>query len=321
MDITLTEAAELLKSNDNYVLFTHSGADGDTLGSALALALMLKQLGKAVAVYNAEPIPERLMFLVNDSGLQIENTLPDIPYTPVSVDVATTPMLKGMAVDVLDSLVFELSIDHHKINNIPCKNRLIFDSYPATGEIIALLGDVLGATSDKKIAFQLYAAISSDSGCFKYSSTRPETHMIAAKLLKTGIDFAHINRMLFENKSTNQMALERIAYNSLEMYFGGKVCVVAIDELPEGVVMNGDIDSVNQIPRQISGVEVGVMIRRKDDEIKVSLRSNSYYDVAALASSFGGGGHIHAAGCRFRTSIEDAKAKILDELSNEFEKN
>ena len=85
-------------------------------------------------------------------------------------------------------------------------------------------------------------------------------------------------------------------------------------------MLNEDVDAISQIPRQISGVEVSAVIRRKDDDIKVSLRSNDYYDVASLASLFGGGGHVHAAGCRFRTSIEDAKAKLIDELSNEFNK-
>ncbi len=320
MDITFSEAAEFFKSHDNFVLFTHASADGDTLGSSLALALMLNSIDKKAIVYNPEPIPEKLAFLVSESGLTVTGILPEGEHTLVSVDIASIPMLKGMDPSVLDSTVFDLSIDHHKINTIPCKQRLLLDSYPATGEIIAMLGDALGITPNKEIAYQLYAAISSDSGCFKYSSTRPDTHLIAAKLLKTGIDFAKINRLLFENKSRNQIALEQFAYNSLEFYYGGKVCIVCLDKLPEGVELNGDVDAVNQIPRQISSVEVSAVIRRKDDEIKVSLRSNDYYDVAALASSFGGGGHVHAAGCRFRTSIEDAKAKLLDELANEFDK-
>ena len=320
MDITFSEAAEFLKSHDNYILFTHASADGDTLGSAFALALMLKQADKTVIVYNPEPIPERLAFLSTESGIGVSSILPDGTHTLVSVDIASAPMLRGMSADILVSIVFDLSIDHHKINTIACKQRLIFDTYPATGEIIAMLGDAMGITLDKQIAYQLYAAISSDSGCFKYSSTRPETHMIAAKLIKTGIDFAKINRLIFENKSREQIALEQLAYNSLEFYYNGKVCVVCLDKLPDGSTIDSDIDCVNQIPRQIAGVEVSIVIRRKNDEIKASIRSNDYYDVAALASTFGGGGHVHAAGCRFRTSIEDAKAKLLDELANEFGK-
>ncbi len=320
MDINYSEAAEFLRSNDNYLLFTHSSADGDTLGSALALALMLKRLEKNVTVFNPEPIPEKLAFLVKESGFDVTNVIPDGEHTLVSVDIATTPMLKGMEPAVLSAIVFDLSIDHHKINTVPCKNRLIFDDYPATGEIIALLGEELGITLDKTIAFLLYAAISSDSGCFRFSSTRPETHIIASKLIKTGIDFAKINRLLFENKSKNLIALEKFALDSLEFFFDGKVCIVCLDNLPDGVLLNEDVDAISQIPRQISGVEVSAVIRRKDDDIKVSLRSNDYYDVASLASLFGGGGHVHAAGCRFRTSIEDAKAKLIDELSNEFNK-
>lgn len=320
MDITFSEAAEFLKANNDYIIFTHASADGDTLGSAFALALMLERIDKEVTVYNPEAIPERLAFLSAESGITLTNVIPDGDHTLVSVDIASAPMLRGMSADLLDSIVFDLSIDHHKINTIACKQRLIFDTYPATGEIIALLGDAMGIALDKAIAYQLYAAISSDSGCFKYSSTRPETHTIAAKLIKTGIDFSKINRLIFENKSRNQIALEQLAYNSLEFYYGGKVCVVCLDNLPTDVSVDSDIDCVNQIPRQIAGVEVSIVIRRKADEIKASIRSNDYYDVAALASSFGGGGHLHAAGCRFRTSIEDAKAKLLDELANEFAK-
>ena len=119
MDITFSEAAEYLKSHDNYVLFTHASADGDTLGSAFALALMLAQLGKKATIFNPEPIPERLNFLSTESGLSVTNILPDGEHTLVSVDIASVPMLRGMQTDVLESLVFDISNDHHKINTIP----------------------------------------------------------------------------------------------------------------------------------------------------------------------------------------------------------
>lgn len=319
MNAGIKELTSFLLSHDDYILFTHASADADTLGSAFALQYALKKCGKKAEVFNPEPMPDRLSFLLTD-GASLVNVIPQGEHTLVSVDIASFAMLKGTNEEYLKELTFDYSIDHHDVNSVRTSCLLCLPHYPATGEIIAETVKEMGLDFDKPLAVWLYAAISSDSGCFKYSSTRPETYRVGADLVETGIDFAWINRRLFECKTEGQILLEKDAYEHLEFYYGGKVAVVCISDeiLADCRVCDSDTDAVNQIPRQVKGVEVSAVIRRKGDEIKVSLRSNDYYDVAALAKSFGGGGHIHAAGCRFRTDIDDAKKQLLDALKDEF---
>ena len=212
---------------------------------------------------------------------------------------------------------FALSIDHHAVNRIGCERLLLKSDYPAAGEIVYELLCALGLPLDRPLATLLYAAISSDSGGFRYSSTRPQTHLCAAKLLETGIDFAKINRLLFETKSEVQTALEKAAYNRLELHCGGKLAVVALDEALMAALgaSESDVDCVNQIPRQLAGVEVSAVLRPTAGGTKVSLRSNECFDVAAFTAALGGGGHVHAAGCRFALPVAQARDELVRLLS------
>ncbi len=156
-EITTAEAAEFFKENKCFTLYCHSDPDGDTLGSAVALCLALRGMGKECHVFACSPVPKKLMFIDKDGCIDcIQKGL------NVSVDIATTPML-GKYAQELD-FEFDLSIDHHKISNVPCRRRLLRYSYISCGEIIFEILQQLDVTVDKNIAEALYAAISSDSG-------------------------------------------------------------------------------------------------------------------------------------------------------------
>lgn len=301
--ISINKAAAFLKGCDGYLIYTHASPDGDTVGSAVALALILRKMGKKANIFSVDGIPNKLSFMPTD-GLFIENEPDDLTaYTLVSVDVAGPRML-GSA----KNNTFSLSIDHHKVNTIDCEKLLVMSDRIACGEIIFLLMDELKIDIDADIASSLYGAISSDSGGFRYDSTKPETHVMAARCLETGIDFAEINRMLFECKTKSQVNLIKAAYNNLELIRDGKFALVAI--CPEEVAKCGatemDFDCINSIPREIGGVLASAVIRQKADGVKVSMRSNVNIDVAELAKSFGGGGHYHAAGFTYSGSFDEA---------------
>ena len=299
--ISVKQAAAFLNECDGCLIYTHASPDGDTIGSSVALALGLRKLGKDASVFSVDGIPEKLSFIPNE-GLFVASE-PENGVTRISVDVAG-PMMLGRAQNKL----FSLSIDHHKVNTIDCERLLIMSDRIACGEIIYLVLQELDVELDYDIATALYAAISSDSGGFRYEATKPETHVIAAKCLETGIDFAEINRRLFESKTLSQVALIKTAYKNLELLRGGKFAIVAIT--PEEVIECGasetDFDCINSIPREIAGVLASAVIRKKPDGIKVSLRSNADIDVAELARTQNGGGHYHAAGFTLDGSFDEA---------------
>lgn len=315
--ISYAEAAAFLAERDGFVVFTHSNPDGDTLGSASALVRALRGLGKRAAALCHPAVPEKLAFLDRD-GVFVK-TPPKGYGTLISVDVASEATLGDSA--ALCGEGFELSIDHHRVNTVKCKRLLLKPDYVSDGEIIYELMQHMGIEPDKAEAEALYTAICSDSGGFKYANTRPETYEYAAKLLRTGIDFAEINRKLFDEKSPSQIRLEREAYNALRLYCGGRLAVVAMEAetVEKCGAEDADFDSVNQIPRQVKGVEVSAVIRPRDGEMKVSLRSNRYFDVSALAKRFGGGGHLHAAGFQFKGSAAEAAEALVQSIGEDLE--
>lgn len=291
--ISIKEAAAFLKGCDGYLIYTHASPDGDTVGSAIALALILRKMGKKADVFSVDGIPEKLSFLPTD-GIFVDKEPEEIgKYTLISVDVAG-PIMLGRA----KNKSFSLSIDHHRVNSLDCEKSLVMSDRIACGEIIFLIMDELGAELDHDIAAALYTAISSDSGGFRYDATKPETHIMAARCLEAGIDFADINRRLFESKTRSQVALIKTAYKNLELLRDGSFAIVAIR--PEEVLECGagetDFDCINCIPREIAGVLASAVIRQKADGIKVSMRSNADIDVAEIVKKLGGGGHYHAAG-------------------------
>lgn len=304
------EAARFLLENDNYLVVCHACPDGDTVGSATSLVMLLRKKGKTAWAYCPDEIPEKLIPFAGE-GIFTKN----IPENAVkiSVDVATPAMLGGMQEDFG---MFDLSIDHHKVNTIPCERLLQKDYFISNAEIIADLYDQLSVGIDKEAAVCLYAGISSDSGGFRYSNTRPQTMRLAARLMETGIDFAAINRQLFDKITPPVLALMKAAYGSVELYYGGKLAIVTISkkEYEDSGASDTDLDEIKSIPRRIDGVEVAAMIRPKEDMAQVSLRSNEYFDVAAFCRKMGGGGHTRAAAFRTEGTPEQARDMLIKAL-------
>ncbi len=307
-----SEAVAFLKEHDNFLIFTHNSPDADTIGSACALVRALRYIGKQADAFNREGIPERLSFL--DTKTVFLQELPPLKQrTLISVDVAAPKMLSPSEA----SLAFALSIDHHEVNTINCERLYLQETYPAAGEIVYELLHALDVPLDQESAAALYAAISSDSGGFRYAYTRPETMRAAAELMATGIDFARINRLLFESKTPIQIAVEKLGYEKLELHFGGQFALVTVtaEELAATGASNGETECLNQIPRQIAGVALSAVIRPKENSIKCSLRSNEEINVAELASTFQGGGHFHAAGFAVpESTVSQVRQQLLHEV-------
>lgn len=307
------EAAALLCERNGFVVFTHANPDGDTIGSAAALVYALRSRGKRAVAFCPDIIPEKLSFLDKNGVFVYE--MPQYAETTVAVDIASAAML-GSSSDFPAARPFDLAVDHHKISTLPAHNRLIMPDYIANGEIIYELLPHMQVALDANIAEALYTAICSDSGGFRYSNTRAETYEYGGALLRTGIDFAEINRRLFEESTTVQVALEKAAYNALRLEHGGKLAIVAIGLATLNNIGAGesDFDCIHPIPRKIKGVEVSALIRPKGNGTKVSLRSKRYFDVAEFAKKYGGGGHLHAAGYLFPGTVADATEALIKDM-------
>ncbi|MBR5453638.1 MAG: DHH family phosphoesterase [Clostridia bacterium] len=300
-------------------ILTHERADADTVGSAVALSYILRAMGKDSVVVSPDGIPARLMFLSPQVG-EVADT-----DTVISVDVPSLEQL-GKYGEIKDRILFK--IDHHRRSEEYAPGY-IDGGCAAAGEIIFDLGEalaaegVIGELPDEYYS-AVYAAISSDSGCFKFSNVTPKTHIRAAKLLEKGIDAAEINRRLFDSKSKEEIAAARLAYSALNFYRGGSIAVITftLDMQRECGADPRDLGGLVDIPRGIDGVTAAAVLKEAaPGEYRISLRSNADLDVSLVAAIYGGGGHIRAAGGSMRADTPAAaEAEIVASIISEMEK-
>lgn len=316
MKETITSVARFLLENDNFVIGIHTNADGDCFGSACGLGAALLKLGKKCLILSPATIPERLKFL-NYSGITVlegkedYETIAGLKKTYFTVDVASDHLLSDLGEVFQANNCF--AIDHHTNNTVTAKRLFLDSCASAAGEIVySIICELEEWTNEKifdeNVAGSVFGAISSDTGCFKYSNVTAETHRIAAKLIEEGAAASDINYRLFDLKSSRQIACEGYAYSNIKLFENGKISFIYIsnDALENLGASTSDTETISQIGRSIEGVQIAVFMRDKaENEYKISVRSNNDADMSLLCADFGGGGHKKAAGC----SITSASAK------------
>ncbi len=305
--ITVEGAAKLLLERDCFTVLSHANPDGDTAGCAFALCRALRKLGKKARVRCGEDFSARYGFMwENMEDEEFEE------QTVVSVDVADAKLLGPIEKEYGEKIL--LAVDHH-ISHVDFSPYLLNEpDAAACAQTIFKIIREMNVPLDRDIAACLYTAIVTDSGCFKFSSVTPETHRIAAELLEYGFDFASLNYMLFDMKTRARLSLEQTIYREMEFFFEGRCAVTILPKSQLDGVDPEDANGISAIPRQIEGVEVGVVLKEKKKGWKASLRSNNV-DVQKICGIFGGGGHTRAAGCSFPDcTAEEAKKKLLAEI-------
>lgn len=312
--MSLEAIKSFIEENDSFAVIGHVNPDGDCVGSCMGLWHLLKMLGKeAFVMIKKEEIPPHLRFVWNDEAEFTENFS---PKAYIAVDCGDIGRLIRCGDD------FEKSgntacIDHHRTNGGFASVSHIVPDGAAAGELVyRLIADVFGIKPSAELADCLYAAISSDTGSFKYSSVTPSTLRAAADLLSCGADNAVISKKLFDTYSKAQLDLISDVASTLTTYFDGLAASITVtDEMLEKTGITFDqADFLTGLPRAVEGTEVGIFFKKRGDEVKVSLRSNERADVSKIAASLGGGGHIRAAGVSIKAPLDEAKAIILNEL-------
>ena len=312
--INLQELAEKIKYINNILIITHIDPDPDTLGSALGLKWIFEKLNKTSYVVCSDRVKDRICGFFDVTPELDSDYIEKAGFKQdyiICADAAADSQIGRYAEYYSEDITqnkIDIVIDHHYTNSLYGKETYLDTNAAATGEIIYNLAKELNLEIDQIFAQYLYCAIVCDSGSFRYSSTTSRTMSAAAELIATGFDFAKLNRLIFQNKSLTQIAIERLAYNSLRICCGGKVAFITITlEMKKDAGLEGvELGGINEIAKIIEGVEVGVVIKEAEPEecednkraYKISLRSNEYVNVAEIAAQYGGGGHVHAAGCK-----------------------
>lgn len=308
--LTPKECAERLLELDRVAVLTHARPDADTVGSAAALCRALISLGKDAVILCPDPIPKRLSFLVEELTVSDEEG----DRAAVAVDVASRSQLGR-----LGDISVTLTVDHHATSTPFSSHYTVKDSSSAAEVLYSVLLE-LERISDFKIdgsvAYGLYAAMSSDTGGFIYSSAGAETHRVAARLIEFGIDFADINHRLFNSKSEERIKAEGLVGSKLRSALDGRVSYATISkkEREAAGLPLVEFDGAVDVVRAREGAEIAFFVREEDDgSIRASLRSVGF-NVAEIASVLGGGGHIRAAGCSPKAESVEAAAQLIIDL-------
>jgi phosphoesterase RecJ-like protein len=316
----------IFAKKNKFVLTTHINPDGDGLGSEVALALYLTGEGKSVSVINQSETPAYYAFM--------KSLFPIATYSPgnhdniikgadviIALDTNTSARFSALKEAVLQSGALKICIDHHPDREAFADLYIIDEQATATGEIIfKLLKHLNGNAVTSPMAEALYAAIMTDTGSFRFPKTDPETHTIAAELLKRGADPAKIYQQIFEEGSANRLKLLGRALDSLTIYHHGAVAAITLSQkdFTETLTSEEDTDNMINYTLTIGGVKIGLMFIELAAGVKVSLRSKGTIPINTLAREFGGNGHLNAAGARVYGKTMDDVVKNVVERSGHY---
>ena len=315
--LTAKECAERLLKIEKPIVFIHVRPDGDATGSGAALCELFRQLGRDCALLSADRIPARLEFILEKTATKVADTAEG--FTPVSIDVASPSQL-GSLIEYEDKPA--LMIDHHAVGESFADYYIAPKASSAAEALIDIIDELeaMGLVKmNGTLAYALYAAISSDTGCFAYSNAGPKTHRCAARLIEYGIDSADINHRLFNSKSKEQLKAEGFVASKLKSDMSGKVAYAAITlaEREELGLESEHFDTAIDIVRSILGAEIAFVVKEgAPQKYKISLRSTGA-DVSRIAAELGGGGHVRAAGCSATAeNIDVATNIIIEKIKN-----
>lgn len=318
---SIEDIAGALDDADSIGIFTHENMDGDTLGSAVALCIVMRSLGKECNIIVSEKIPNNIEFVQNDCTINVESgdfsMLPEFDLT-ILMDVGESTRL-DIRQELFEAGDITMCIDHHVSSKAAQDFNYIDTDSSATAEIIFDIIDELGVEIEKSVAEALYTGIVTDTGRFQYENTTSRTHKIAAELLEKGVKPNVIFAEIYQNVSIPKMRLESAIFSTLNLEANGKAAIAYMTQemLEEAGAIEEDTEGVAEELRSLRNVEVSVFVRETPNgKIKTSMRAKSYYNVSELAQKFGGGGHIRAAGFTSEQSMDEVLTEIARILNS-----
>lgn len=322
----LEKVVQEIQNAKKIIIFHHIAPDGDSLGSALALKEIIEQLDSVEIIDN----------VITNYAPELYNYLPDIDKMKkiddsslyesydlgISLDCGSKDRL-GLATELFVTAKKTISIDHHVSNTNFADINNIDTSVSATGELVFDLIKPLNVTLTKDIATNIYTAILTDTGGFKFENTKPKTLRICADLLEAGADSVQIYKNCYEIKPLAMVKLQAKVINDAVLTENNQIAygVVKRNLLEEMDATDDYVDGITETLRQIKGVEVALVFKETlRKTTRVSLRSNRL-DVCAIASYFGGGGHKLAAGCLLNKRIDESIDDIISTIVNQLQYN
>jgi phosphoesterase RecJ-like protein len=301
-----------------FVISSHSRPDGDSIGSQLAMAYALRELGKTVVVVNKDQAPGPILQFPGVSDIVIADQVTE-PFDAAIImecsDLART------GVSGLDRS-FVINIDHHPGNTGFGGINWFDPSASACGEMVFELVRALGVRISAEIATHVYLAILTDTGSFHYSGITPRTFDICKQTLEAGVDPVQVARMVYDSSHLGRLKLFGAVLSDMQIDKSGRIAIVYVDHSMARTAGGTyeDTEGLVNLPLTVKEIEAVVFFKQeKDGEYRVSLRSKGDIDIGAVAKEYGGGGHKNAAGCTVRGNIDDLRRSLVENVERAIE--
>lgn len=309
----LAEIAAVLKNANTVAIACHVRPDGDALGSGLALCIALKNAGKTAYMLCEEAPPERLKIF---PAMELTYTqLPEevgVPDLFVAVDSAEVNRIGVFASQFQTFKGTTLNIDHHISNPRYAKYNYVLPDSTATCEIMPEIFEAAGFEITKEIADLLALGLLTDSGNFTHNDVSAKTFSVAAKLKECGADISSIGYLMFTHQIKGRALLYARVISRMRFTLDDKLVFLTVTQkdFEETGTDKSQTEGFVDYPLSIDGVQVSIALMEvKSNQYKVSLRSREA-DVNAVASQFGGGGHVLASGCMLFGDYEEVIERL-----------
>lgn len=310
----------ILLENQKFLVAAHGSPDGDAMGATGAMGHVLKAMGKEVILYNNTGMPKSLNFIPL-GGVLLEHLrhLPFKPQVVLALDCGDAWRLGNELADALPKYQ-SINIDHHKGN--PAYGTLynwVDPAMAATGQMVAAVADAAGVPLTGDLAACVYVSLVADTGSFTHGNTSAAVLRLAARLLDSGLEAATLRDSMDNQWSLNKARLWGSLLQKLQMEKDGQVCVcqISLADLAAAGAAKDDLEGFVEQMRRLRGVRVAMTLREDNPKrCKVSLRSSGPDDVREIAASFGGGGHVNAAGAMLEMNLEKALVQCLHKLDD-----
>lgn len=325
--IDFKKLTDIIFANQSFLITTHVNPDADAIGSEIAFHKLLSVLGKKSKIVNHSETPYNLKFLDSDNIIEkydeaVHKSLLDSSDVLVALDFNRADRTVSMQRAFSESKQLKICIDHHQDPEDFVDFKFLDIDYAATGHI---LFDFIRKTKiinlNKDIAAPLYAAIMTDTGSFRFERTTADLHRLIAELLDTGIDPTDIYDQLYDESKLSKIKLLGRCLSSLKLISNDLIgyMILTQKDFDELSAMESDTENFVNFIISIESVKVGLLFIELKNGFKVSFRSKGKIPANKLAGVFGGGGHLNAAGARFRdVRMFDMIPKILKEAENFF---
>jgi phosphoesterase RecJ-like protein len=294
---------DVIRKGQRFIVSSHQRPDGDAIGSAMAMTLALRALGKqAIVVTDAIP-PVFLQPFPEVAGIQIT---PEITGTFDAALIMECSELTRTGVKGLDKSPV-MNIDHHPGNKGYGSINWVDESAAACGEMAFTLIEALGAPLTKEIATHVYLAILTDTGSFHFSHLSPRTYEIARRCVEAGADPQWIARTHYDSNSLARVRIFGAVMNGMVIVDEGRVALLSITRrtMDELGGTSDDLEGLINFPLTVKDIEAVAFFKEVgDNDWRVSLRSKGSVDIGAIARTFKGGGHTNAAGCSTTGEID-----------------